>query len=431
MAHFNKNFSLIKRNISMFYSKSWYSSNCVILGIETSCDDTGCAIVDSQCNILGESLNSQQLIHLQNGGIIPPIAENLHRKNIENVVNNALASSKVHFADIDAVATTVTPGLPLSLKIGVKYGKYLCKKYNKPFIPIHHMEAHALTARMCKKDVNFPFLVLLISGGHCLIAVCKDVNKFLLLGESIDDSPGEAFDKVARRLKMKNIPEFSTISGGQAIELAASRADNPIQFKFSIPLLQYKDCNFSFSGLKTQAKIHIQRQEKQHNLPPDGIIPDLYNLCAGFQLVITRHLCHRVQRAMEFAEMKGLLPRDNKTLVISGGVACNNFIAKGLQIICKELEYKMVRPPPKLCTDNGVMIAWNGVERWRTKAGVTKDLDSVDWQKSCPLGENLINEVKKAEISPHWVRISKLTKPQVVDNENNISLKLKAISANE
>lgn len=140
-------------------------------------------------------------INSSNGGIIPPIACVLHRKNIENVTDEALKSAGITIHDVAAVAATVKPGLPMSLNIGTKYGKYLCTQANKPFIPIHHMEAHALTARMFDKSLEFPFLVLLISGGHCLVAVAKNVKDFLLLGQSMDDAPGEAFDKVWELIK--------------------------------------------------------------------------------------------------------------------------------------------------------------------------------------------------------------------------------------
>ncbi|XP_023023838.1 threonyl-carbamoyl synthesis 4 [Leptinotarsa decemlineata] len=391
-----------------FYSKK----RAIILGIETSCDDTGCAIINTDGKILGEALNSQHLVHLNHGGIIPTIAQGLHRRNIENVVNEAMSAANLAFEDIDAIATTVKPGLPLSLLIGMKYGKHLCRKYKKPFIPIHHMEAHALTARLYDKTIEFPFLVLLISGGHCLVAIAQKLDKFLLLGESVDDAPGEAFDKMARRMKLKNLPEYSQLSGGQAIELAASKADNPLAYKFTIPLKHYKNCNFSFSGIKNQLKLQLIKEERMKEVAADGVIPGVNNMCAGFQIVITRHICHRVQRGMEYAELKGLIPPDKKTLVVSGGVACNNFISKGLQIVCDELEYKMVRPPPKLCTDNGVMIAWNGVERWKENIGIYTDFEDIEIEKSSPLGESLIEDVEKSGISCNWVKLTKLNFPQ-------------------
>ncbi|KAJ8916308.1 hypothetical protein NQ315_016449 [Exocentrus adspersus] len=311
------------------------------------------------------------------------------------------------------------PGLPLSLKIGTMYGKHLCRLHKKPFIPIHHMEAHALTARMHDKSIQFPFLVLLISGGHCLVAVAEKVDKFLLLGEGLDDAPGEAFDKMARRMKLKNLPEYSELCGGRAIELAATKANNPLQYKFTIPLLQYKDCNFSLSGVKNQLLLQLVKEEQEQKVPADGVIPGVNNMCAGFQLVVTRHLCHRVQRAMEYVTRKGIIPPDKQTLVVSGGAACNNFIATGLQIVCDELGYKMVRPPPKLCTDNGVMIAWNGVERWKENIGVLEDFEDVDIEKSSPLGESLIEDVTKENISCKWVRLRKLNLPQSEWNEKS------------
>lgn len=144
----------------------------------------------------------------------------------------------------------------------------------------------------------------------------------------------------------------------------------------------------------------------------DGLIPDVNNLCAGFQLVMTRHICHRVQRAMEFVERNDLIPAEKKSLVVSGGTACNNFIAKGLGIVCDEMEYKLIRPPPKLCTDNGVMIAWNGVERWKKNIGIYTDLDGIDIEKTCPLGERLVEDVINANIKCNWVKLTRLNRPQ-------------------
>ncbi|XP_050302013.1 tRNA N6-adenosine threonylcarbamoyltransferase, mitochondrial [Anthonomus grandis grandis] len=384
----------------------------VILGIETSCDDTGCAIVDTEGNLLGEALHSQHLVHLNNGGIIPPLAGDLHRQNIESVVKKALDHAQMRMEDVDAVATTIKPGLPLSLTIGTKYGKYLCKKYKKPFIPIHHMEAHALTARMTDKTLQFPFLVLLISGGHCLLAIAETVDKFWLLGDSIDDAPGEAFDKMARRMKLRNLPEYSTLSGGQAIELAATKATDPLQFNFNIPMTAYKDCQFSFAGVKNVCTRHIMLQEKLHDVAPDAVIPDVNNLCASFLLVITRHLCHRLQRGIEYVERKELIPPDRRTLVVSGGVACNNFIAEGLKLVCDEFGYQLVRPPPKLCTDNGIMIAWNGVERWKANKGVYENFDDIEIEKTSPLGVRIVDDVAKENISCKWVKLTKLAKPK-------------------
>lgn len=147
-------------------------------------------------------------------------------------------------------------------------------------------------------------------------------------------------------------------------------------------------------------------------MAPDEVIPGVNNLCAAFLLVTTRHLCHRVQRGIEYIAQKGLIPPDKQVLVVSGGVACNNFIAEGLQIVCDELNYKLIRPPPKLCTDNGIMIAWNGVERWKANIGIYENFDHIEAQKRSPLGIRLVEDVAKENINCKWVRISKLGKPQ-------------------
>ncbi|KAL3283161.1 hypothetical protein HHI36_006313 [Cryptolaemus montrouzieri] len=404
---------LCMNNISKRIEKFKFMSQCCrhfILGIETSCDDTGCALLDLNGNILGESLNSQQLIHLKYGGIIPPLAQDLHRNNIELVVNETIKQSGLNFKDLNAVATTTEPGLPMSLLIGMKYGKHLCRVHKKPFIPIHHMKAHALTARMFDKNIEFPFLVLLVSGGHCLLAIAQNMEDFLLLGTGIDNSPGEIMDKIARRLKLRNLIEYSALSGGQAMELAASKADDPLQFNFVIPMLQYKNCNFSFSGLNNQITRMINSEEKLHNVAPDEVLPTVNNLCAGFLLCMTRHICHRVQRAIEYIELNNLIPPANKILVMSGGVACNNFIPKGIQIVCDEFGYKLVRPPPKLCTDNGVMIAWNGVERWKANVGIYHDFENINIKHTSPIGKSIIDDISKANLKCKWVKLGSFIK---------------------
>ncbi|XP_049852479.1 tRNA N6-adenosine threonylcarbamoyltransferase, mitochondrial-like isoform X1 [Schistocerca gregaria] len=381
---------------------------CFVLGIETSCDDTGCAIVDNKGKIIGEALHSQQQVHLDFGGIIPPVAKKLHQEHIEKVVQDALKASHLNMDDIDAVAATVKPGLPLSLVVGMNYGKELCRKFAKPFIPVHHMEAHTLTIRMVQK-VDFPFLVLLISGGHCLLAIAQAVDKYLLLGHSIDDAPGEALDKTARRLKLRNIPEFSKLSGGQAIEKASERG-NLLAFAFPSPMSDYRNCDFSFAGLKNVVTRHILHEEAENDAffcvgtEGDQLIPSVFDLCASFQFAIALHLCRRVQRAMEFVEQNDLLPLNNRTLVVSGGVACNRFIAKMLQVVCNEKSYQLAIPPPKLCTDNGIMIAWNGMERWLTNAGIVNDLDSVNIEAKCPLGKDIRDAVAEASIKCKWIK---------------------------
>ncbi|XP_039280499.1 probable tRNA N6-adenosine threonylcarbamoyltransferase, mitochondrial isoform X2 [Nilaparvata lugens] len=386
----------IPNSLKIFYQKR--RKSCVILGIETSCDDTGCAIVNNDGVILGEALNSQTNITVEMGGVMPILAKELHEKNIENVVNKALNAANMSVEHVDAVAVTTKPGIIVSLSVGTSFGKKMCQEYGKPLIPIHHMQAHTLTARIVQ-PIEFPFLTLLISGGHCLLAIAQSPVKFQLLGQSLNDAPGEALDKVARRLKLRFVPEFSKCSGGESIERAA-RKGYPVVDYIVPPMLSYRDCNFSFSGMKQRATQHILKMEGKHDIMGSTLIPDAYDLCASFLHTMATHLCHRVQRAIMFADLKALIPPDRRVLVVSGGVACNSYIRQGLEIVCRELGYKLVVPPPKLCTDNGVMIAWNGVEKFRLGIDVipSDQLQSIDIEPKSPIGEDISNQVAEADI---------------------------------
>ncbi|CAH2230519.1 probable tRNA N6-adenosine threonylcarbamoyltransferase, mitochondrial [Pararge aegeria] len=374
-----------------------------VLGIETSCDDTGCAVLDEKGNILGESLYSQNLFHLRCGGVNPVIARDLHRDNIDLAVNEALDMAKLSLKDIDAIAVTVKPGLLISLQIGVKYAMYHARTHNKLLIPIHHMEAHALVARMYY-NISFPFLTLLISGGNSMLALVKNVDDFLLLGDTLDNAPGEILDKAARRMKLRNIPAYSKLAGGQSIEMAARHSINPYLFKFPLPLARNRDCSFSFSGLKDALMQHLLRKEKEHGIVGDGLIPEVNDLCAGFQLAIAEHLGHRTERAVVFCEENNLLDRNHKSIVVSGGVACNDFIFKGIQLIGDKLGCNVYRPPPKVCTDNGIMIAWNGIEKLKKRSNF-ENITLKDVDPSAPLGTNIIDKVKTANIHVRITRI--------------------------
>lgn len=342
--------------------------------------------------------------HLSFGGIIPPVAADLHRQNIEPVVNSALEKSCLTIPELDAVAVTNRPGLQLSLLVGLRYAKHIARKYKKPLIPIHHMEAHALTVRMEHK-VSLPFLCLLVSGGHCLLSFCKEIDHFLLLGESIDDAPGEAFDKISRRLKLRNLSQYRNLSGGQAIELAASKADKSTVFDFPLPLARQRDCQFSFSGLKNTAHRHIYREEMENDTAMDDVFPQYENFSLSFLKSIVRHICHRTQRAIEFCEKENMFEQAKKTLVISGGVACNDFLFTAISQLGEQFGYEVVRPSRRLCTDNGIMIAWNGVERFQCGKDVFQDFDHVGAFGKCKLGESWIDKVKETNLQCKWAKI--------------------------
>ncbi|XP_009888434.1 PREDICTED: probable tRNA N6-adenosine threonylcarbamoyltransferase, mitochondrial [Charadrius vociferus] len=368
----------------------------LVLGIETSCDDTGAAVVDDAGNVLGEALHCQKEVHLQAGGIIPLVAQQLHRENIERVVKEALSISGVSARDLAAIATTVKPGLALSLDVGLRYSLDLVNRYQKPFIPIHHMEAHALTIRLTQ-HVEFPFLVLLLSGGHCILAVARGVSDFLLLGQTIDIAPGDMLDKVARRLSVRKHPECHGMAGGKAIEHLA-QTGNRQQHLFRLPMQQYRNCDFSFSGLQNLVNKAIMQKEKEEGIQEGAILSCVKDIAAAVQHAVALHIIQRTYRAMLFCTKNSILSSKNATLVLSGGVASNQYIRKGLQALADANDFAFLCPPPRLCTDNGVMIAWNGIERLRAGLGVLCSTDGIRYEPKAPLGIDISKRVEEDSI---------------------------------
>ncbi|XP_067843822.1 tRNA N6-adenosine threonylcarbamoyltransferase, mitochondrial [Heptranchias perlo] len=375
----------------------------VVLGIESSCDDTGAAVVDETGRILGEALYSQKETHLKAGGIIPPVAQRLHKEHIERVVQEAVDNSGVSPCELTAIATTVKPGLALSLGVGLEYSLKLIQQYKKPFIPIHHMEAHALTIRMLH-FVEFPFLVLLVSGGHSLLAVARGVSDFLLLGQTLDEAPGDTLDKVARRLSLRNHPACSTMSGGEAIEYLA-KMGNRLHVQLTQPMAQHLDCDFSFTGLRNQVNQIIIKKEREEGLQEGQMLSCVNDIAAAVQHTVAAHLAKRTHRAILFCKKEGLLPQKNPILVVSGGVACNEYIRKALRIIAEANGVSLHCPPPKLCTDNGIMIAWNGIERLRAGIDVLHNPKAIRYEPKAPLGIDFSEQVKKAALSVPYLKL--------------------------
>lgn len=273
------------------------------------------------------------------------------------------------------------------------------------------MEAHALTIRLQNK-IPYPFLTILCSGGHCLLAFVKSYNTFYLLGESLDDAPGEAFDKIARSLQLRNLPEYRHLSGGAAIEKAAMDSRDSSKYEFPLPLARQKNCMFSFAGMKNTAKRFIKRDAMHNNLGPDDIIPQYKDFCLGFLKGVTRHITHRTQRAIEYCEKEKLFANvemDSKYLVLSGGCASNDYMFTALTEMAEQFGFKTVRPSKKYCTDNGVMIAWNGVERLANEEA-TMDFDAIDIFSKCQLGENISEKVEKSAITCKWAKVPILKK---------------------
>ncbi|NUY39164.1 tRNA (adenosine(37)-N6)-threonylcarbamoyltransferase complex transferase subunit TsaD [Wolbachia endosymbiont of Litomosoides brasiliensis] len=309
-----------------------------ILAVETSCDETAVAIVNSDKQILAHEILSQAE-HKKHGGVIPEIASRAHMEHLGSLIRNAMEKSNLNFCDLDATAATSGPGLIGGLIVGTMMAKAIAHVTQKPFIAVNHLEAHILVIRLLY-EVKFPFLVLLISGGHCQFLIAQNVGKYIKLGETLDDSLGEAFDKVARMLGL-------SYPGGPLIEKLAKKG-NGARFRFPRAMKKRPGCNFSFSGIKTVVKNLVRELEMSEQ--------DVCDVCASFQECISEILLDRVKNAVIMAESLNIKIKD---FVITGGVAANSFLRGKLK---KHINLNMFFPPSNLCTDNAVMVGWTGVE---------------------------------------------------------------------
>ena len=334
-----------------------------LLGVETSCDDTAAAVIrrerDGRCSILSNEVWAQHDDHAAYGGVVPEIAARSHVERLDVTVSKAVAQAGVDFEDIDAVAATAGPGLVGGVMVGLTTAKAVAVTHGKKLIPINHLEGHALSVRMTD-PAPFPYLLLLISGGHTQLLWVEGVGRYRRLGTTIDDAAGESFDKTAKLLGLGQ-------PGGPRIEAAAAggRMD---RFDFPKPLEKRAGCDFSFSGLKTAVR------EAAQNLPaPTG--QDIADLAASFQHAAARHLTMRTENAMREVASSAGNTGEPPRLVVAGGVAANGAVKKMLHDLCAAFSWRLIAPPPKYCTDNGAMIAWAGAER--LAVGLAPDQESA------------------------------------------------------
>lgn len=330
-----------------------------VLGIETSCDDTACAIVRSDGAILGEAIRSQHEVHAAFGGIVPGLAKEAHEQAIDEVVTECLEKAGLRMADVGAVAATVGPGLEICLRVGARKAAHLAAKYEKPFVHCHHLEAHCLVARLPGDEapLEFPYLALLVSGGHCQLLWVRGVGDCAVLGGTLDDALGEAYDKAARMLHL-----CGPTGGGPALERAALNG-NATAVELPVPMKQRKDCDFSYSGLKNALRGKVAERRAERGLIDDETqLPeqDVFDLAASFQNVAIRHVEDRLKVAFKrVIGEAGAAP----TLALVGGVAANAELRRRVSDVAAQAGWRTVVPPPRLCTDNGVMVAWAAIEK--------------------------------------------------------------------
>ena len=355
----------------------------IILGIESSCDDTGIGIVTGDGQILAQVTYTQVKEHLATRGVVPEIAARAHVSVMDELIRVAIQNAGISFADIDGVAATCGPGLIGGVMVGMMTGKGLASALGRPFIAVNHLEAHVLTPRLTD-TVPFPYLTLLVSGGHTQILIARGLGDYELLGESLDDACGEAFDKSGKMMGLP-YPAGPLIEkyAAQCVDVAAAE----VRYPLPRPMIGRTGCDFSFSGLKTAVRETLQKirsepqRGSQHSPSPcqgeggvgdsavlsDTILPDL---CASLQTALGDVLCDRVKNAAVQAQQHGV-----QHFVVAGGVAANQYLRARLSETVAAFGMILVAPPLKLCTDNGVMVAWAGLEYLR--AGVSSPMDTA------------------------------------------------------
>lgn len=313
----------------------------LVLGIETSCDETGLALYDAQKGLIGHVLHSQIALHNTYGGVVPELASRDHIRKISPLLDKLLEQTKISPEEIDGIAYTSGPGLAGALLVGATYAKTLSYAWKKPAIAINHMEGHLL-ASMLEEDnkPNFPFLALLVSGGHTQLIEVKNLGEYILLGETLDDAAGEAFDKTAKLLNLG-------YPGGAIISKYASEGI-PDRFTFPRPIINKHNLNFSFSGLKTHALNTVKKCKTLDEQTKKDI-------ARAFEDAITDTLTIKTKKA--------LMQTNLKTLVISGGVGANLKLREKINVMCKEINVQVFYPKIEFCTDNGAMIALAGCLR--------------------------------------------------------------------
>ena len=321
----------------------------IILGIESSCDETAVALVtendDGSPKILSNVISSQIDVHKEFGGVVPELAARSHIEKIDLITKKAIQESKIKIEDIDCVATTTGPGLIVCLSVGINFGKTIALSLKKPFVAVNHLEGHALSPKLNSK-LKYPYLLLLISGGHTQFLSVEGLGDYKRLGTTIDDAVGEAFDKIAKLLGI----EFP---GGPQIEKYAEKGDKK-KYKLPKPIINKGGCNLSFAGLKT-AVLKISKQIKTDK--------EKFDLAASFQKTIEEILYQKSKVA--FKEFKKIHNNENNTFVIAGGVAANKKIREVLTNLCIEENFNPIFPPNNLCGDNAAMIALVGLEKFK------------------------------------------------------------------
>lgn len=336
----------------------------VVLGIETSCDETAMAVVTEDRTVLADVVASQVDLWKDSSGVVPATAMRAHQENLPGVLRETLAQSGLEMSQVDAVAVSAGPGLPACLDAGLGFAKGLATEFGKPFVAVNHLEAHLLLSRLLA-DVPFPFIGLLVSGGHTQLVRARGVGQYDLLGQTLDDAAGEAFDKVCHMLRLNKVRKPGEAMGATlervVNENEARVAAEAAQVPLTVPLAHKVNLDFSFAGLKANVRREVESTPGwPDNMPEERRAA----LAVAFHNVAVQHLKRKTLEAVRWARHQTDAPHTSH-LVVSGGVAANGRLTAELDEVCLANDFKMWVPPPALCGDNGVMVAWAGIEHLR------------------------------------------------------------------
>lgn len=343
----------------------------VVLGIESSCDETGVAIYDTERGLIANQLHTQMTMHAEYGGVVPELASRDHVRRLVPLTQAALHEAQLSYNDLDAIAYTQGPGLGGALLAGASYANALAFALNKPILPIHHLEGHLLSPLLAENKPAFPFVALLVSGGHTQFMAVRNFGNYELLGETVDDAAGEAFDKTA---KLLGLPYPG---GAKLSELA--KLGNPDAFQFPRPMLHSNDLQMSFSGLKTAVLTAVEKTRAELGIATDAMLPETIrnNICCAFQDAVVEVLLNKAKQA--------LLQTGFRRLVVAGGVGANWKLRNSLAQLTLQTQKKTAAepietffPPLPLCTDNGAMIAFAGAMRLQHQVQQAQIADSFN-----------------------------------------------------
>lgn len=325
----------------------------LILAIETSCDDTSAALVDGNCEVLSNLISSQEEVHLKYGGIVPELASREHIRTLIPIVEMALEKAEVDLKDIDAVAVSANPGLIGSLLVGVSFAKGLAFSLKKPLIAVNHIFGHVFANFLEHKDITFPFLSLIVSGGHTELVIFSSAVEYTILGKTVDDAAGEAFDKIG---KLLGLP----YPGGPHIDVLAT-SGNKLATEFPLPMLRHDNFDFSFSGLKTAGMLYLKEKGDMDET-------QTHNFAASFQHAIVEVLFRKTIKALEEHSLK--------TLLLAGGVAANSELRSTFTQYCRKHNINLFYPSVEYCTDNAAMIGAAAQFKYRNKKFASLELNA-------------------------------------------------------